>query len=94
MGFRLIDFESLEQVLHVVNFTIVFAVGNHFFDAYVLSESSLFVYPTKIIIKTYGITQHLKSVRPCDYSMNGVDDNFYSTIYVTPEDGYNYASFD
>ncbi|KAE8667965.1 S-adenosylmethionine decarboxylase proenzyme 4 [Hibiscus syriacus] len=64
MGLRLIDFESLEQVLHAVHCTVVSAVGNHFFDAYVLSESSLFVYPTKIIIKTCGTTQLLKSVRP------------------------------
>ncbi|TYI38799.1 hypothetical protein ES332_A02G054100v1 [Gossypium tomentosum] len=61
---RLLDFESLENVLRVVQCTVVSAVGNHFFDAYVLSESSLFVYPTKIIIKTCGTTQLLKSIRP------------------------------
>ncbi|KAL4284656.1 hypothetical protein GQ457_16G030330 [Hibiscus cannabinus] len=64
MGLRLIDFESLEHVLHAVNCTVVSAVGNHFFDAYVLSESSLFVYLNKIVIKTCGTTQLLKSVRP------------------------------
>ncbi|KAB2092706.1 hypothetical protein ES319_A02G048900v1 [Gossypium barbadense] len=64
MALRLLDFESLENVLRVVQCTVVSAVGNHFFDAYVLSESSLFVYPTKIIIKTCGTTQLLKSIRP------------------------------
>lgn len=63
-GLRLLDFESLEAVLHAVQCTVVAAVGNRFFDSYVLSESSLFVYPTKIIIKTCGTTQLLKSVRP------------------------------
>ncbi|XAR57162.1 Adenosylmethionine decarboxylase [Bertholletia excelsa] len=63
-GLRLLPFESLEEVLHAVQCTVVSAVGNHFFDSYVLSESSLFVYPTKIIIKTCGTTQLLKSVRP------------------------------
>lgn len=64
MGLRLLDFDSLQQVLHAVQCTVVSAVGNHYFDAYVLSESSLFVYPTKIIIKTCGTTQLLKSIRP------------------------------
>lgn len=63
-GLRLINSASLEDVLHAVQCTIVSAVGNRFFDSYVLSESSLFIYPTKIIIKTCGTTQLLKSVRP------------------------------
>ncbi|XVF66341.1 hypothetical protein PTKIN_Ptkin10aG0027600 [Pterospermum kingtungense] len=69
-GLRLLDFDSLEQVLHAVQCTVVSAVGNHFFDAYVLSESSLFVYPTKIIIKTCGTTQLLKSIRPLIHFAN------------------------
>ncbi|OWM74179.1 S-adenosylmethionine decarboxylase proenzyme 4 [Punica granatum] len=63
-GLRLLDSGSLEDVLHAVQCTIVSAVGNQYFDSYVLSESSLFIYPTKIIIKTCGTTQLLKSVRP------------------------------
>lgn len=64
MGLRLMDFGSLEEILDTVQCTVVSAVGNRFFDSYVLSESSLFVYPTKIIIKTCGTTQLLKSIRP------------------------------
>lgn len=63
-GLRQLDFFSLEKVLHAVQCTVVSAVGNKYFDSYVLSESSLFVYPTKIIIKTCGTTQLLKSFRP------------------------------
>ncbi|XP_051126801.1 S-adenosylmethionine decarboxylase proenzyme 4-like [Andrographis paniculata] len=61
---RQIDFFAVEKVLHAVQCTVVSAVGNKFFDSYVLSESSLFIYPSKIIIKTCGTTQLLKSVRP------------------------------
>ncbi|KAI3887488.1 hypothetical protein MKW92_020934 [Papaver armeniacum] len=61
-GFRNLNFQSLEEILDAVQCTVVSAVGNRFFDSYVLSESSLFVYPTKIIIKTCGTTQLLKSV--------------------------------
>ncbi|GMH08368.1 hypothetical protein Nepgr_010208 [Nepenthes gracilis] len=64
MGLRLLEFESLDEVLHAVQCTVVSALGNQYLDAYVLSESSLFVYPTKIIIKTCGTTQLLKSIRP------------------------------
>ncbi|PON80225.1 S-adenosylmethionine decarboxylase, conserved site [Parasponia andersonii] len=64
LGLRLLDFDSLQLVLRAVQCTVVSAVGNHYFDSYVLSESSLFVYPGKIIIKTCGTTQLLKSVRP------------------------------
>lgn len=64
MGLRQIDLNSLEQILRTVHCSIVSSVGNHFFDAYVLSESSLFIYPTKIIIKTCGTTQLLKSIFP------------------------------
>ncbi|OVA20108.1 S-adenosylmethionine decarboxylase [Macleaya cordata] len=62
IGLRRLDFELLEEILDAVQCTVVSAVGNRYFDAYVLSESSLFVYPTKIIIKTCGTTQLLKSV--------------------------------
>ncbi|KAJ7980169.1 S-adenosylmethionine decarboxylase proenzyme [Quillaja saponaria] len=67
MGLRKLDFDSLQQVLKAVQCTVVSAVGNAYFDAYVLSESSLFVYPTKIIIKTCGTTQLLKSICPLIY---------------------------
>ena len=64
LGLRKLEFDSIEQVLEAVQCTVVSAVGNSYFDAYVLSESSLFVYPTKIIIKTCGTTQLLKSILP------------------------------
>ncbi|KAE8726352.1 S-adenosylmethionine decarboxylase proenzyme 4 [Hibiscus syriacus] len=64
LGLRRIDFDSINKVLRLVQCDVVSAVGNHFFDAYVLSESSLFVYPTKMIIKTCGTTQVLKSIWP------------------------------
>lgn len=65
LGLRKLDFfECIQETLEIVQCTVVSAVGNSYFDAYVLSESSLFVYPTKIIIKTCGTTQLLKSITP------------------------------
>jgi len=70
LGLRKLEFESIQQILQAVQCTVVSAVGNSYFDAYVLSESSLFVYPTKIIIKTCGTTQLLKSIIPLIYFAN------------------------
>ncbi|CAL0334637.1 unnamed protein product [Lupinus luteus] len=70
LGLRKLDFDFIQQTLEAVQCTVVSAVGNSYFDAYVLSESSLFVYPTKIIIKTCGTTQLLKSISPLTYFAN------------------------
>ncbi|KAG0483429.1 hypothetical protein HPP92_011513 [Vanilla planifolia] len=56
LGLRLLSTESLDRILSTVHCSIVSAVSNARFDAYVLSESSLFVYPEKVIIKTCGTT--------------------------------------
>ncbi|KAL5553860.1 hypothetical protein UlMin_041261 [Ulmus minor] len=45
-------FKSLQEILHAVQCTVVFAFKNQFIDSYVLSKLSLFVYLTKIITKT------------------------------------------
>ncbi|MBA0743648.1 hypothetical protein Gogos_006310 [Gossypium gossypioides] len=48
MGILLFDFESIEQALHAIQCTVVSAVSNQFFYAYILSESGLFIFRLRL----------------------------------------------
>ncbi|OEL28963.1 S-adenosylmethionine decarboxylase proenzyme 4 [Dichanthelium oligosanthes] len=61
-GLRLLPVRALREALEAVQCTVVSAAGNAAFDAYVLSESSLFVYPSRAVLKTCGTTRLLRAV--------------------------------
>ncbi|XP_075480564.1 S-adenosylmethionine decarboxylase proenzyme-like isoform X1 [Primulina tabacum] len=63
-GFRSLAKPQLDEILGPAECTIVACLSNEYVDSYVLSESSLFVYPCKIIIKTCGTTKLLLSIPP------------------------------
>ncbi|KAK6279692.1 PREDICTED: S-adenosylmethionine decarboxylase proenzyme [Theobroma cacao] len=62
MGLRSLSKIQLDEILKPAECTIVSSLSNDHVDSYVLSESSLFVYPYKIIIKTCGTTKLLLSI--------------------------------
>lgn len=62
LGLRVLTRSQLDSILEPACCTIVSQLSNAEFDSYVLSESSLFVYPLKIILKTCGTTKLLHSV--------------------------------
>lgn len=64
LGLRSLTRSQLDSVLDAASCTIVSQLSNSVFDSYVLSESSLFVYPHKIILKTCGTTKLLLSIDP------------------------------
>ena len=55
-GFRSFEGPVWSDVLLDARCTILHREANESFDAYLLSESSLFVYPNKLILKTCGTT--------------------------------------
>ena len=59
-GLRNVTHEEWNELLVSAACTILDRRSNDFFDAYLLSESSLFVYPVKIILKTCGTTTLLR----------------------------------
>ncbi|KAL6864787.1 hypothetical protein ACP4OV_015938 [Aristida adscensionis] len=61
-GLRLLPAGALQEALDAVQCAVVSSAGNAALDAYVLSESSLFVYPSRAILKTCGTTRLLRAV--------------------------------
>ncbi|KAK6462942.1 S-adenosylmethionine decarboxylase [Scheffersomyces coipomensis] len=58
-GLRCIPLEKWSEILDLVSCKILSMKSSSFMDAYLLSESSLFVFPHKLILKTCGTTTTL-----------------------------------
>lgn len=63
-GLRALSKAQLDEILGPAECTIVDSLANEDVDSYVLSESSLFVFPYKMVIKTCGTTKLLLAIPP------------------------------
>jgi len=62
VGLRTLARRDLDRICARARCTILSCVSNRYLDAYVLSESSLFVYPYMVVLKTCGTTTLLRCV--------------------------------
>lgn len=62
VGLRCLPREDLDKICARARCTILSCVSNQYLDAYVLSESSLFVYPYMLVLKTCGTTTLLRCI--------------------------------
>mmetsp|Transcript_6916 Transcript_6916/g.14143 ORF Transcript_6916/g.14143 Transcript_6916/m.14143 type:complete len:462 (-) Transcript_6916:117-1502(-) len=62
IGLRRLARSDLDRICERARCTIISSVSNRFLDAYVLSESSLFVYPYMLVLKTCGTTTLLRCI--------------------------------
>lgn len=62
VGLRRLTRVDLDRICERARCTILSSVSNRFVDAYVLSESSLFIYPQMLVLKTCGTTTLLRCI--------------------------------
>ena len=62
VGLRRLTEEELGRICARARCTILSSVSNQYLDAYVLSESSLFIYPYMLVLKTCGTTTLLRCI--------------------------------
>lgn len=62
IGLRRLSRNELDRICARARCTILSSVSNQYLDAYVLSESSLFVYPYMLVLKTCGTTTLLRCI--------------------------------
>lgn len=82
LGFRVITRDEWQRaVLDRTRCSIISHQANEHFDAYVLSESTLIVYPTKVMIKTCGMIMLLHAIRPLLQIAHRLDMNVEFVFY-------------
>merc|ERR1712232_114881 len=62
VGLRQLSREDLDNICERARCTILSTISNQYLDAYVLSESSLFIYPYLLVLKTCGTTTLLRCI--------------------------------
>ncbi|XP_047313676.1 S-adenosylmethionine decarboxylase proenzyme-like [Impatiens glandulifera] len=81
-GLRSLTRSQLDEILGPAECTIVSSLSNAHVDSYVLSESSLFIFAYKLVIKTCGTTKLLLSIPPILNLANSISLKVESVRYT------------
>ena len=92
MGLRVVPEDVWQDMLDLAKCRILSTISNRYADAYLLSESSMFVYPHRVVLKTCGTTTLLNCAErivqiASEYcGLDKVENSFYSRKdYMFPE---------
>ncbi|MES1921205.1 spermidine resistance protein, variant 2 [Bonamia ostreae] len=80
---RLISNKKWEKILRMAKCQILSHVSNDFVEAYILSESALFVFQNKMILKTCGTTPLLICIPNFESERKFLERFFSGKIFVT-----------
>ncbi|KAJ3067926.1 spermidine resistance protein [Rhizoclosmatium hyalinum] len=61
-GLRVVPRPAWEEMLDIVKCKVLSVINNEHADAYLLSESSMFIYPNRLMLKTCGTTTLLNAI--------------------------------
>jgi len=99
-GLRAVSKDTWQTVLDYAKCTIISCTRNDHFESFVLSESSMFVYPYKVLLKTCGTTTLLHCLSKLMELAHEYDTNVELLLYsrknfnFPSEQLYPHASFD
>lgn len=62
IGLRQLNRDEVARICARARCSILSSISNQYLDAYVLSESSLFIYPYMLVLKTCGTTTLLRCI--------------------------------
>lgn len=80
-GLRALSRNQLDQLCTEAKCTILSSISNEHMDAYVLSESSLFVYDNRIMMKTCGTTTLLHCLNTLIQYADSLNMDIYGLTY-------------
>lgn len=92
-GLRAIPLSEIENLLKIVNCEILSKISATSLDAYLLSESSLFVYTNKFILKTCGTTTTLLCLDQLKLLINKYIDSSFTSFDDIFRVFYSHRSF-
>lgn len=83
-GLKKVSVDSWKAVLDIVHCKVLSVIESDYMDAYLLSESSLFVFPHKLVLKTCGTTTLLYGLRKI-LEIAGLEAGFPYTPAISAE---------
>ncbi|CAD0112152.1 unnamed protein product [Aureobasidium uvarum] len=90
-GLKAVSSDTWKEMLDLVNCKVLSVIGHGHMDAYLLSESSMFVFPHKLVLKTCGTTTllyglpRMLEIAALEAGFPGVKANLSAANFLYPD---------